>query len=426
MVSQGYAVIDFETTGLAPEYHHRVIEIAVVHVDPHGIIESRWETVINPLRDLGPTHIHGLHGADVMHAPEFHQIAGEFIGLLDNRVLVAHNASFEARFLRAELSRMGATSPVANDGALCTMRLASDFLPGSGRSLSDCCAAYDIDLENAHEALADTEATARLLSAYLQQDAEHPLWDHYRDVASRQQWPTLSGSARERMSRRRSAPQVPSFLHQTMALLPAEITTGEATDENARHYLAQLDEALSDGFISVGEADALRDLAADLGIGERKRRQMHTRYFDSLVGVAWADGILTDAERADIAQVANLLDIDAEVVAAAIVREEEPTRANETSQDSDEPSTEQVSLGVGDLVVLTGEMARSREFYEDLLRSAGLVPWAGVTKKVKLVVAADVDSLSGKARKARQYGIPVASEEEFMDAMNGALAEANA
>ncbi|MGO4103389.1 hypothetical protein AB4Y63_05505 [Leifsonia sp. YAF41] len=34
-----------------------------------------------------------------------------------------------------------------------------------------------------------------------------------------------------------------------------------------------------------------------------------------------------------------------------------------------------------------------------------------MTKKVKLVVAADLDSLSGKARKARDYGIPVVSEQ---------------
>lgn len=421
-MNQGYAVIDFETTGLAPEYHHRVIEIAVVHVDPHGVVENRWETVVNPLRDLGPTHIHRLRGADMLDAPQFHQIAPKFIGLLENRVLVAHNASFEARFLRAELNRMGATSPVANGGALCTMRLASDFLPGSGRSLSDCCAAYDIDLENAHEALTDAEATARLLSAYLQQDAEHPLWDHYRAVASRQQWPALSGVAGAWTARRRLVPSAPSFLHPTMALLPTEATVEEPADDNAREYLAQLDEALSDGFISVGEADALRDLAAELGIGERKRRQMHGRYFDSLVRVAWADGVLTDTERADITQVANLLDIAPDVVAGAMTRADDSTPADVPAQGSEADPAERVSLGVGDLVVLTGEMVRSREFYEELLRSAGLVPWAAVTKKVKLVVAADVDSLSGKARKARQYGIPVASEAEFTASVSMALA----
>ena len=38
------------------------------------------------------------------------------------------------------------------------------------------------------------------------------------------------------------------------------------------------------------------------------------------------------------------------------------------------------------------------------------MPWDAVTRKVKLVAAADPDSLSGKARKARDYGIPIVDE----------------
>jgi DNA polymerase-3 subunit epsilon len=417
MVNQGYAVIDFETTGFSPDHHHRVIEIAVVHVDPNGTVEDRWETVVNPMRDLGPTHVHGLRGADIMHAPHFKDIAPAFVGMLANRVVVAHNAAFEARFLRTELNRLGAHSPVENDGALCTMRFAKYFLPGSGRSLSDCCAAYDIDLINAHEALGDTEATALLLSAYLQQDAKHPLWERHRRIADLQQWPTLSGEGRPWLARRRAEPRPASFLHQTMAMLPDP--AGEPISDDTRNYFGQLDQVLSDGFLSVGEADPLRDLADELGIGERKRLRLHRQYFDSLVGVTWGDGVLTDAERTDITQVGTLLDIDADAVTAALVRTADVLPAAEPLRVGGDALA--IELGEGDHVVLTGEMARPREYYEELLRSSGLVPWAAVTKKVKLVVAGDIDSLSGKARKARQYGIPIASEAEFMAIMNGAL-----
>ncbi|WP_292708318.1 BRCT domain-containing protein [Microbacterium sp. 67-17] len=44
-------------------------------------------------------------------------------------------------------------------------------------------------------------------------------------------------------------------------------------------------------------------------------------------------------------------------------------------------------------------------------RAVAVAPKPGVTKKVRLVVAADPDSLSGKARKARDYGIPIVGEE---------------
>jgi DNA polymerase-3 subunit epsilon len=55
-------------------------------------------------------------------------------------------------------------------------------------------------------------------------------------------------------------------------------------------------------------------------------------------------------------------------------------------------------------------MSLPRAAIELELVARGFSPWPAVTKKVALVVAADPDSLSGKARKARDYGIPVVGE----------------
>jgi DNA polymerase-3 subunit epsilon len=55
-------------------------------------------------------------------------------------------------------------------------------------------------------------------------------------------------------------------------------------------------------------------------------------------------------------------------------------------------------------------MIRTRESWETALIAHGFTPWNAVTKKVRLVVAADPDSLSGKARKARDYGITIVDE----------------
>ena len=70
-----YAVIDTETTGLLPSHRHRVIEIAVVLLDARGQVEDEWVTLLNPQRDLGPQHIHGILTADVLDAPEFDDVA---------------------------------------------------------------------------------------------------------------------------------------------------------------------------------------------------------------------------------------------------------------------------------------------------------------------------------------------------------------
>lgn len=68
------------------------------------------------------------------------------------------------------------------------------------------------------------------------------------------------------------------------------------------------------------------------------------------------------------------------------------------------------ALGAGDHVALTGSMSRPRDEWNAILAGNGMVPRSYVTKEVKLVAAADPDSLSTKARRARAYGIPVVSE----------------
>lgn len=101
MAHNGHAVIDFKTTGLSPQYRHRVIEIGIVHVAPDGTIEDSFETVVNPGRGLGlgPTHINQLHGADVKDAHTLTDVADHFVEQVRERVLVAHNARLETTFL---------------------------------------------------------------------------------------------------------------------------------------------------------------------------------------------------------------------------------------------------------------------------------------------------------------------------------------
>lgn len=49
----GYAVVGSETTGFSPKGHHSIVEVAVVLLDESGQEELRWETLVNPHRDLG-------------------------------------------------------------------------------------------------------------------------------------------------------------------------------------------------------------------------------------------------------------------------------------------------------------------------------------------------------------------------------------
>ncbi|TFD91495.1 DNA polymerase III subunit epsilon [Cryobacterium serini] len=391
----GFAVIDFETTGLFPGGHDRVIEVAVAHVSADGQIEGQWETLINPGRDLGRQDIHRVRAADVMLAPTFAEVAPLLVALLDGRVIVAHNAAFDTRFLLAELARAGypITDPVIS---LCTMQLAREFLPGTGRSLADCCAAYDIDLTGAHRASVDTNATARLLSNYIA--ADPTLWADPLDRAAAYRWPTLPASARPWYARPDFATEqtASAFLARISVRLPEISGPAEHQD-----YLALLDRCLLDRQLSAHEAQALVQLAEELGLSRHRCELLHGEYFAALARIAWADGTLTTDEMADLVDVANLLDISADALDAALDQPEQATASVASAH---------FELHLGDLVVLTGDMNRPRSDWESELLARGFAPKSAVTKKVTLLVAADPDSLSGKARKARDYGIPIVGE----------------
>jgi len=158
-----FAVLDVETTGLSPK-RDRIIEIAVVRCTPDGSFIDEWSTLVDPGRDPGPTHIHGIHAEDLQGAPAFADIADALRDRLDGSMISAHNLAFDAGFLAAEFARAGLMPP--DRPALCTMQLARHVLPDNdGYSLSACAATLGIDHPDAHRALPDTRVTAAVLAS---------------------------------------------------------------------------------------------------------------------------------------------------------------------------------------------------------------------------------------------------------------------
>ncbi len=139
IVSNNFAIVDLETTGLSIQRHHRIIEIGVVIANSSGEIIDEWETLINPEREIDGTEIHGLKNADLFNAPTFKTIAGDLKELLAGKILVAHNLSFDATFLAEEFRRINYSTPIGPLFGLCTMQLAAQFFNNSSRSLAACC-----------------------------------------------------------------------------------------------------------------------------------------------------------------------------------------------------------------------------------------------------------------------------------------------
>ncbi|MEU5873417.1 exonuclease domain-containing protein [Glycomyces sp. NPDC047369] len=387
-----YAVIDVETTGLFNK--DRIVEIAVAQLDRHGAVTATWETLVNPQRDLGPQELHGIRAADVRRAPTFDQVAGDVAELLEGRVPVAHNLAFDSRLLAHEYLRLGCEIPNLGHFGVCTMQWADYFLPDAGRSLADCCLAAGIANDRPHEAMSDVLATAELLVLYLNSMGTVPLWDDRAAGLGEARWPPIPRRATEPVRRGVGAADGGAFLARLVDHIPRVPDPPQAD-----MYLALLDRALVDRHISATEADSLVALASGLGIGRAAAIGLHRGYLRSLAAAALEDGFLSDAERDDLNRVAALLSLPADDVEAAL----------RAAAEGPAPALRQTEFRLkrGDTAVLTGAFAESKSFWAKRLEAAGLSVAPNVTKKTALVVAADPDSMSGKASKARQYGIPV-------------------
>lgn len=381
MMQTSWAVIDVETTGLGK--HDRIIEIAIVLLDGQGV-KKEWDSLINPLRDVSNGNIHGLSASHLSLAPTFSEMAEEIAYLLDGRILVAHNIVFDKRMLKNEFDRLG-FNPDYGYG-LCTYK-------ATRLTLGSACAEYGIVNSNSHSAIGDALATAKLL--------EH------LDVDTSQLRPfqvgrTIRSTGSRRMTRN-------AFSDIGHAKRKYQYIVEDALPQEGDHmhlaYLEALSHYLADLKLSKEEAQSLEDWANDVGLTEKERLELHTIYFESLYLAALRDGEISSIEKELLIQVAESLQIPV------------PHLPNSPSQGDSIFE----NLRRGSKICFTGMVRDSeskevpREDLERMARSKGFISVNSVSKKnCDLLVASDTTSMSGKAKKAREYGIPIAAAEDFL------------
>ncbi len=421
------AVIDIETTGLSPR-SDRIVEIGLILLDDRGEVEAEFQTLVNPGRDVGPAGLHGIKASDVVDAPTFAQIAPYLRSLLAGRVVVAHNALFDLRFLAAEFARAG--QPVDLSPSLCTMRLAPLFFGPGTRSLQALCGYVDIPIPHRHAALHEARATAELMLHMLSSslgeislagagvqiqfdddggfvgfEALDASWAELVDLAaarSAEKCPPCRTLVREAATA--AARERDGYLSRLVAALPAL----DDAPPTMAPYLTVLDEVLEDRLVTLTEADQLIGLAGELGCGMDQVLTAHILYLEALAAAAYTDGDVSDEERADLDRVAALLGLTTRDVDLAISTVRGGTAVEPRPHGG---------LAPGTRVVFTGVMSRTRDEVEQAARDAGLVPMSSVSKQTGVLVCADPHSQSGKAKKARALGIRVITEAVFWESL---------
>jgi DNA polymerase-3 subunit epsilon len=158
-------VWDTETTGFDPNAGDRLVEIGAVELDKHIPTGRVYHQYINPERDMpsGAFEVHGLSIEFLKDYPVFKKVAQDFLDFVGDATLIAHNASFDMRFINAELKAAGFPLVPANQ-ALDTLEIARKKFPGAQNSLDALCRRFGVDNSSRekHGALLDSEILAEV------------------------------------------------------------------------------------------------------------------------------------------------------------------------------------------------------------------------------------------------------------------------
>jgi DNA polymerase-3 subunit epsilon len=156
----------------------RAIEIGAVCIE-NGEVTGRFQQLMNPGRRISSfiEEYTGITNAMLVDAPPCGEVMAQFADFIGDNNLVAHNASFDKRFLDAELARV---SRNYSGQFACSMLAARRIYPDAPNHKLGTLVRYArIASDGAfHRALFDSEMTAKLWLAMLENIGErYDLWD---------------------------------------------------------------------------------------------------------------------------------------------------------------------------------------------------------------------------------------------------------
>jgi DNA polymerase III subunit epsilon len=155
MINNNYTIIDVETTGGSPLFH-RVIEIGILRIE-RGEVVAEFKSLVNPGREIPEfiTEFTGISEKMVNKAPAFEDLAEDILPLFEDSIFVAHNSSFDYKFIKTEFERAGYQFTM---DTLCTVRLSRVLYPKYKKhNLSAIIDRFDFKCKHRHRAFDDAK-----------------------------------------------------------------------------------------------------------------------------------------------------------------------------------------------------------------------------------------------------------------------------
>jgi len=165
-------ILDTETTGLSVRDGHRIVEIGCIELENLIPTKNKFHCYLNPERKVSEKalEVHGYTDEFLSTHKKFSEIVDEFLGFIENKRLVIHNAEFDLSHLNNELALLG-KKKLNNENVIDTLALARDKFPGSPISLDALCKRYRVDnsKRTQHTALIDCDLLAKVYINLLDQ-----------------------------------------------------------------------------------------------------------------------------------------------------------------------------------------------------------------------------------------------------------------
>ncbi|MDR0292262.1 MAG: 3'-5' exonuclease [Elusimicrobium sp.] len=161
-----FAFLDTETTGMSPVQGARICEIAVV-INGAQTAKEEFAAVLNPgvIIPQEVINIHGITNAMAAAAPRFEHIAPRLVDMLDNAVIVCHNADFDIPFLAYEFSLCGLRIPQSM--VLDTLKFSRKHGGFKKNNLGHIVTELGLSSEGWHRAMADAKMTEKVFYHFL-------------------------------------------------------------------------------------------------------------------------------------------------------------------------------------------------------------------------------------------------------------------
>lgn len=167
MNADSLIILDFETTGLSPDNGDRAIEIGAVKIE-NGEVTEHFQELMNPGRRVSSfiEDYTGITNRMLSTAAPCNEVMERFAEFIQGQNLVAHNASFDKRFLDSELQRI---SSGYNGTFACSLLVARRLYQAAPNHKLGTLINYKGIASNGsfHRALYDSQMTAKLWTAML-------------------------------------------------------------------------------------------------------------------------------------------------------------------------------------------------------------------------------------------------------------------